>query len=66
MSEHDVTANVLADVDYELAVTGRLDGLPVRTVEDLEQELPELGYYEAALHSLRGAVATEPMLGEGA
>lgn len=60
MNEYsNLTANVAADAEYELEVTGVLDTQPIRSVDDLQQELPELGYYEAALHGLRGAALTE-------
>jgi hypothetical protein len=49
----------LADVSAELSRVESLDATPVTTVDQLEQNPPEMGYYEAALESLRSATEAE-------
>jgi hypothetical protein len=49
----------LADVSVELSRVEALDSTPVSSVVELDQNLPELSYYEAELSSLRSALREE-------
>ena len=48
----------LTDVTIELEMVEHVRDVPIAGPGDLAQQEPELGYYEAALHSLREALET--------
>jgi len=58
MTNHAIEATA-DDAAAELSRVEALEDAPAATLADLEQNPPELGYYEAELKSLRAASETE-------
>jgi hypothetical protein len=55
MSDFESLEATRADVAAELTRVESLDDTPAASVEELELNPPELGYYQAGLESLRAA-----------